>query len=409
MALNLAPFSRWTLCDKAPQRRLVRWASESPPALPLKMSMTKHSSTMLPAPFIVQTCENRIRDTRRVPFQGSSGSQFIPFETGDPFGLRKAILPVFERMPDGRLIGMGTAVHLDGWGGCLTAEHVVDFVRARLPDGGLHGGPTMEVDPSQHSHPVLLLGIGVVFGTVAIPDWAFAPITDTLTVARERDDPMAALQDRRRFEVAQDVARVQALFHPDAYREPNPPQVLPLQLRGWQPAIGEYVLAFGYPELKPSMAMSDSEVRAIIEDGLHCAYGRITRLFPDGRDLTNPTPVFEVEANWPSGMSGGPVVNEQGNVVGIVSRSLAPDGDLSGVGYAACLPWISEITSLAPHLDKDNPGHRLGFAVLDYREKLVGVWPTLELARDYATQDTKCKVFACSHRMGSDEYICISQ
>lgn len=369
--------------------------------------MTEPSSTMLSAPFFVQTCESRIRDTRRVPVQSSSGSELAPFETGDPFGLRKAILPVFERKPDGRLVGMGTAVHLDGWGGCLTAEHVVDFVRARLPEGGLNGGPTMEVDPSQHSHPVLLLGIGVIFGTVAIPGWAFAPITDTLAVARERDDPMAALQGRRRFEVAQDVARVQALFHPDAYRQQNPPQVLPLQLRGWQPAIGEYVLAFGYPELKPSAAMDDSEVRAIIEDGLHCAYGRITRLFPDGRDSANPTPVFEVEANWPSGMSGGPVVNEQGNVVGIVSRSLEPDGDLSGAGYAACLPWISEITKLAPHLDKDNPGHRLGFAVLDDREKLVGVWPTHGLAREYAMQDTKRKVFACSHRMGTDEYICI--
>lgn len=371
--------------------------------------MTEPSSTMLSAPLFLQTCESWIRNTRRVPLQTSSGFELTPFETCDPLGLRKAILPVFERMPDGRLIGMGTAVHLDGWGGCLTAEHVVDFVHARLPEGGLNGGPPMEVDPSQHSHPVLLLGVGVIFGTVAIPDWAFAPITDTQTVARERDDPMAALQGRSRVEVAHDVARVQALFHPDAYREPNHPQVLPLQLRGWQPAIGEYVLAFGYPELKPAAAMDDSEVRAIIEDGLHCAYGRITRLFPDGRDSANPTPVFEVEANWPSGMSGGPVVNTQGNVVGIVSRSLKPDGDLSGAGYAACLPWISEITKLAPHLDKDNPGHRLGFAVVDDREKLVSVWPTHELAREYAMQDAKHKVFACSHRMGTHEYICVDQ
>lgn len=369
--------------------------------------MTESSSTTLSAPFFVQTCESRIRDTHRVPFQSSSGFEFAPFETGDPFGLRKAILPVFERKPDGRLVGMGTAVHLDGWGGCLTAEHVVDFVRARLPEGGLNGRATMKVDPSQHGYPVLLLGMGVIFGTIAIPDWAFAPITDTLAVARERDDPMAALQGRRRFEVAQDVARLQALFHPDAYRQPHPPQVLPLQLGGWQPAIGEYVLAFGYPELKPSAAMDDYEVRAIIEDGLHCAYGRITRLFPDGRDSANSTPVFEVEANWPSGMSGGPVVNEQGNVVGIVSRSLEPDGDLCGAGYAACLPWISEITELVPHLDKDNPGHRLGFAVLDDREKLVGVWPTQELAREYSMQDAEHKVFACSHRMGTDEYICL--
>jgi len=364
---------------------------------------------MLSSSFLVQTCESKIGDTRRVPFPPLSDSRLAPFEAGDPFGLRKAILPVFERTPNGQLIGMGTAVHLDGWGGCLTAGHVVDFLRTRLPEMVLNGEPRKEVDPSQHSHPVLLLGIGVVFGAIEIPDWAFAPIIDTLTSVRERDDPMAALQGRRRFEMAQDIASLQALFHADAYQEQNLPQVLPLQLRGWQPVIGEYVLAFGYPELKPASTLDDSEIQAIIEDGLYCAYGRITRLFPEGRDSTNPTPVFEVEANWPSGMSGGPVVNEQGNVIGIVSRSLAPDGQLSGAGYAVCLPWISEVSRLAAHLDKDNPGHRLGFAVLDDQEKLVGVWPTLGLANDYAAQGAKRRVFACSHRIGTDEYICIEK
>ena len=359
---------------------------------------------MLSTPFIVQTCESRICGARRVPLQPSSGSHLAPFEVGDPFGLRKAILPVFERTPDGLLIGVGTAIHLDGWGGCLTAEHVVDFLRTHLPEGGLNGAPTMEVDPSLHGHAVLLLGIGIIYGMAKIPEWAFAPIIATCAASREIDDPMAALRGRRLFEISQDVARIQAIFAPSA---PHPPQVLPLQLRGWQPSIGEYVLAFGYPELKPSAEMSNFEIQAIVEDGLHCAYGQITRLFPGGRDSTNPTPVFEVEANWPSGMSGGPVVNEQGNVIGIVSRSLAPDGNLPGAGYAACLPWIPEISRLTPHLDKDNPGHRLGFAVLDDQEKLVGVWPTLGLAHDYAEQGVKRKVFACSHRIGTDEYICI--
>ena len=363
--------------------------------------MTKYNSMMVSVPFAVQTCESLICETHRVTFEHPSESQFTPFEAEDPLGLRKAILPVFERMPDGRLIGMGTAVHLDGWGGCLTAEHVVNFLTAPLLEGGHNDESIMKADPSQHSHPVLLLGLGISFGSVAIPDWAFVSITDMQIIARKSDDPMAELQGRRSCEVAQDISFVQALFYPDVFI----PQVLPMQLSGWQPEIGEHVLAFGYPKLKPAEAMSDSEVRTIVEDGLHCAYGRITRLFPNGRDLTNPTPVFEVEANWPSGMSGGPVVNEQGNVVGIVSRSLAPDGELSGFGYAACLAWIPEVSSLIPHLDKKNPGYRLGFAVLDDQEKLLGVWPTVELACDYASQDIKRKVFACSHRMGTDEYI----
>ena len=45
--------------------------------------------------------------------------------------------------------------------------------------------------------------------------------------------------------------------------------------------------------------------------------------------------------------------------------------------------------------------------MLDGGGKLVGVWPTRELALEYAMQDVKREVFACSHRMGTDEYICI--
>ncbi len=302
---------------------------------------------------------------------------------------------------------MGTAVHLDGWGGFLTAEHVIEFLRAGLPQAGLTGRPTHDLDPTEHSHPVLLLGIGLGYGEVAVPEWAFAPITDTLTVTRERDDPLAALQGKRRFEIAQDVASLQAAFHPAAYDKRDPPQTLPVQLTGWEPTVGEQVLAFGYPELKPSAALSDSSLRILIEDGLFAAYGTITRVFPRGRDLANPTPVFEVAANWPSGMSGRPVVNALGNVIGLASRSLAPGDDLHGVGYAACLPWINEVRQLAPRVDPLNPGFRLGYAVRDdAQQRLAGVWPTRQLAHHHATQvGSMCQVFACAHRIGTDEYV----
>lgn len=157
------------------------------------------SLTVADARFLVQTCEARAKGARQIPFAAPAGKPAAPFEVGDPFGLRKGVFPVFERSPLGDLVGLGTAFHVDGWGGCLTAEHVVEFLRAGLPDAGLMGGRSHEVDPKQHNHAVALLGIGLVFGELAVPEWAFAPIVSASLVSRERNDPLAALQGRERL------------------------------------------------------------------------------------------------------------------------------------------------------------------------------------------------------------------
>lgn len=360
--------------------------------------------------FIVQTCEARAKQGEILLFCPKGKSRQTPFETGDPFGLRRAILPVFERTTDGNLIGMGTAVHLDGWGGCLTAEHVIEFLRNDLPQRGLSGQQKHTLNPTTRSHAIALLGIGLVYGQVAVPDWVFAPITDTLAVTREVDDPFAELQGRRRFEMAIDIASFQAAIPDAAYEGRDSPQAMPLQLEGWAPTVGEQVLAFGYPELKPSAVVSETALQLMIEDGLFGAYGTITRVFRFGRDHTNPTPVFEVSAHWPSGMSGGPVVNAAGNVVGLVSRSLAPDGEHDGVGYAACLPWISELAHLVPRVDRLNPGSRVGYGVFrGDPQLLIGVWPSHQLAMEHAVRlGPSYAVHACTHKIGTDEYICIA-
>lgn len=358
--------------------------------------------------FVVQTCESRVQGAKSSPLLPKPDSSFFsPFETGDPFGVRKAVWPVFERTPEGALIGMGTAVHVDGWGGCLTAEHVIEFLRAGLPSGGLSSERLPELDPSSHSHAVVMLGIGLVFGTVSVPQWAFAPVTETLTPTRRREDPMAALRGDSDIAVGVDVAGFQVLLPAEASEgKVDPPKTLPVQLTGWTPTIGETVLALGYPELKPSAVVSDATLRVLVEDGLFAAYGTITRLFPEGRDRANPTPVFEVEANWPSGMSGGPVINKAGHVVGLVSRSLAADGDSPGIGYAACLPWIREVSALAPRIDPDNPGFRIGYTVRVDAQSMHGVWPTSDLALRWSSAGgSSPESVRCSNRIGTDESI----
>jgi serine protease Do len=85
-----------------------------------------------------------------------------------------------------------------------------------------------------------------------------------------------------------------------------------------------------------------------------------------GRDESTPTPVFEVECNWLPGMSGGPVFNSSGEVIGLVSRAMEVSSDElgNGVGWATCFSSIPYLGDLVPTLDPTNPRWRRGWAVV---------------------------------------------
>jgi|GEM_PF-1054587 len=91
---------------------------------------------------------------------------------------------------------------------------------------------------------------------------------------------------------------------------------LPLMLAPMQialPLIGERLWAVGFRH----QGISDQAalVTPFISSGL------VTAAYPDGRGERMASPCFEVDMSTIGGMSGGAVVNEDGNLVGIVSSS----------------------------------------------------------------------------------------
>jgi len=333
---------------------------------------------------------------------GESVGNAAKFPIHDPFGLRRAVVPVFQRSPDGSTVGVGTAFHVDGWGRLLTADHVVDHVRTHHLDQ-IAPDTLIEADITRSSHAAVLLGYGLVFGTVSIPHKCWAPIekVDAILVGRDVD-PMAALRGKSLpYQIGPDIAGISASLHPDAPKF----HTVPVNFKTY-PQVGDVVFAVGYPELG-FKALNGNDVARYLQEGMFGVYGQVTNLYLNGRDTPRPSPGFEVLADWPPGMSGGPVFNQSGEVIGVVSSSLPP-GDLEpGVGYATSLAMIPYATELVPTLDVDRPGWRLGFCA--YR---TSPW---HLADVFRLQDDAEHLRAelppgylvgwGSHRLGSDEFV----
>lgn len=317
----------------------------------------------------IQTCEARVAGERQHRLEPRSGEGIERFLVQDPFGIRRAILPMFAADEQGRLHGMGTAFAADPWGTFLTADHVVDFMRTGRPKAGeqsdlvyeFHGGQTL----------VAMLGIGMIFGTIGIPQEALARIIQTYTPGIEVEDPMAFTGGGVTRKPL-DLAVLRSAERPPEKLIAN----LPIRLRQPGPRIGDVVVAVGYPQI--DTFHGDAErAKTRVAEGMFAGYGVVKALYPQGRDRANPTPVFEVGANWPSGMSGGPVFNMAGEVIGLVSRGLEPsEGEAVGTAWATWFEALPRLTKWIPTVDPLMPNNRRGWGVIRLAPwSLAGVTP----------------------------------
>lgn len=339
-------------------------------------------------PFFIRTCEGPSGLRPRVHgYEPKPGQPFAPFEVHDPFGLRNAIVPVFCQQVDGRMYGVGTAFHVDGFGNFLTAYHVIDFVERHLA-----------------GRPILFLSMhAVVFGTVNIPPDCFVPPQEVFASLMEVDDPMAVLRRQPVRRPAIDVASLRAAEIGPGVR---PPQTLPMRMNGWVPQVGEVVLAVGFPELDLS-EVDQARQSALLTEGMYGAYGRIVAVHEQGTSRLNPTPVFQVESDWPPGMSGGPVFNRNGEVVGMVSRSLRADSGHAGAGYAVHFGLARDIELLTPNVDRLNPGWRKCWGVFTSTALAPIIMCATKEAAELAASklDRVIDIRPIAHRIGTIDFV----
>lgn len=75
-------------------------------------------------------------------------------------------------------------------------------------------------------------------------------------------------------------------------------------------------MAMGFADLDVD-AHNEGDLRPMTQD-LYSSEAEIIQVEQADGTSSRPWPRFRVTADWPRGMSGGPVFNEAGNVVGLV-------------------------------------------------------------------------------------------
>jgi len=137
------------------------------------------------------------------------------------------------------------------------------------------------------------------------------------------------------------------------------------------PAVGARVAIAGFCSSDQVVSFSTEGVR--VRGEVRLSLGSVTAQYPKGRGYLLPGPWFEVACHTQHGVSGGPVFDESGRVVGILSSGL--DG---GPSYVSLL-WPALLTpvkggwppdSHAPGIALADPGARCS---IEYKDRLKRV------------------------------------
>lgn len=312
----------------------------------------------------------------------------------DPFGVRESILPLLSvNRETGHLTGLGTAFCADPFGEFLTAQHIFDHIDLTKPP------------PATEEIPVAMLNMGIVFGTAGLPQDIFAPVAGIhgFVDLTPQDPYHSYVSGKMDALIITDCLRLTLRIQTAKRADRLIP--LPLRCSGAPPKPGDRILAIGYPELG-LVHDEPPRTRPLFVERMYGAIGEVTAVHPRGLGSSRPWPIIELKANWRSGMSGGPLFNEAGEIIGLVSSSIEPDESGFGVGFGL---WFGgfPIQHLMPFLDASNPGNYRGFGMVRPEPwHLAGIYPDGDQAKARAEAlGTDYEVRFGSNRYGTDDLI----
>jgi S1-C subfamily serine protease len=239
-------------------------------------------------------------------------SNFAPVDlTIFPSPLQMSVMPVVAYR-EGEIRMLGTCFAFTNNGLVLTARHVIDEAlqitgwSADTPpvlQGGWHIGA---IYTSEHPEKVAK---NTVFGGI-------------LPARKLHLSPMLDLG-------------VMYLSIPVFQPSNLPIRVPALQLSPGIPVEGETCIAIGYHAM---MANNDVPHNISIAQSFSATHGLVKEIHYPLRDRFNLNfPCFQVAARYDPGMSGGPILNESGGVIGVVCSSFGADEEGQHTSYGSLI------------------------------------------------------------------------
>lgn len=281
------------------------------------------------------------------------------FVVQDP-QLRSKILPLFSfdpRSPSERPRGHGTAFRIDPWGGCATAFHVVEEL-LKVENGRVLLRDDIRLTALEFER--------IGYGLIPMPKGSWRPFSGMHSFCGIETPPLAKPRIRNSTELAALSISRSAMAH-------GPTMFLPLDIRRWLPTRGARVMALGFADLDLDHR-DEGDARAMTQY-LYASEATIIEVQPLDASSSRPWPIFRVEAEWPGGMSGGPVFNEAGHVIGVVSTGVVGAGIGTAVSFAG---WDAPEKTFSG-IDASNPGWIKCWAALDECRDIVGIAQTRNL------------------------------